>query len=216
MKNTNLNKEEITLMRRIFIFIRTTLLGGLLVVFPFVLLLFVFQLLFKWVTGLLSPFTSVMIERHDWPALTANVLVLSLVVLTCFFVGFFVKTRLGKFIYETLEQWIFYKTPGYIMIKETLLQFFGKEKLPFSSVALVRIFETDSLMTAFVTDESEGYYTVFVPTGPNPTSGNIYHLKEERVKIVPVSIEEAMRSIIGCGAGSSKLISKIIDSGAKS
>lgn len=196
------------MMKRLFIFFRTSLLGGLLVVFPFVFLLFIVQLLFRWLTNLLSPFTSVMIDKYEWHALLANVIVLSLIVGICFFVGVFVKTRLGKLIYETMERWIFYKTPGYIMIKETLMQFFGNEKLPFSSVALVRIFDNETLMTAYVTDEANGFYTVFVPTGPNPTSGNIYHLTADKVQIVPVSIEEAMRSIIGCGAGSSKLIAK--------
>jgi uncharacterized membrane protein len=160
------------------------------------------------VTNLLSPITSVIIDRYEWHTLLANVIVLSLIVVTCFFVGVFVKTRLGKWIYETMERWIFHKTPGYVMIKETLMQFFGNEKLPFSDVALVRIYDSDTLMTAYVADKLNGYYTVFVPTGPNPTSGNIFHLKEDRVQIVSVSIEEAMRSIISCGAGSSKLIAK--------
>jgi uncharacterized membrane protein len=81
---------------------------------------------------------------------------------------------------------------------------------PFSSVALARIFDNDTLVTAFVTDRHvDGSYTVFVPTGPNPTSGGIYHLKAENVFPVDVSVEDAMRSIISCGAGSSTLIAKL-------
>lgn len=62
-------------------------------------------------------------------------------------------------------------------------------------------------MTAFVTEQHvDGSYSVFVPTGPNPTSGNIYHLKKKYVHLVDVSVEDAMRSIISCGAGSGKLL----------
>jgi uncharacterized membrane protein len=37
-------------------------------------------------------------------------------------------------------------------------------------------------------------------------SGNIYHLRQEHVHVIDVSAEDAMRSVIGCGAGSAKLI----------
>lgn len=60
-----------------------------------------------------------------------------------------------------------------------------------------------------VTDTHEdGGCTVFVPTGPNPTSGNIYHLRPENVFPVDTSVEDTMRSIISCGAGSSMLIAR--------
>ena len=111
--------------------------------------------------------------------------------------------------YLLFESRIFLKIPGYSLIKETVSQFFGNKKSPFSSVALVQIFGNETLASAFITDEhKDGTRTVFVPTGPNPTSGNIYHLPEDRVHPVDVSVEEAMRSIISCGAGSSTLISK--------
>ncbi len=89
------------------------------------------------------------------------------------------------------------------MIKETVRQFLGKKKTPFSSVALAQVFQNDNLMTAFITDShSDERYTVFVPTGPNPTSGNIYHLKKQYVHHIDVTVEYVLRTIISCGAGS--------------
>ena len=83
----------------------------------------------------------------------------------------------------------------------------GQKESPFSSVALARIFGNDTIATCFITDRhSDGSYTVFVPTGPNPTSGNIFHLKNEYVHPVSVPVEDVMRSIISCGRGSGKLI----------
>jgi len=74
-------------------------------------------------------------------------------------------------------------------------------------VALEQIYSNDTLMTAFVTDEhSDGSFSVFVPTGPNPTSGLIYYLKGEWVHLIDVPVEDDMRSIISCGAGSARLI----------
>lgn len=121
-----------------------------------------------------------------------------------------VRTRLGTWLYALIESRLLRRAPGYSMIKETIAQFLGKKQMPFSSVALVKIFGNDTLASAFVTDTHEdGSYTVFVPTGPNPTSGAIYHLQAENVFPVAVSVEDAMRSIISCGAGSSVLIAKL-------
>ncbi len=70
-------------------------------------------------------------------------------------------------------------------------------------MALVQVFENSTLMTGFVTDaHADGTYTVFVPTGPNPTTGNISRLKEKYVHYLNVPVEDGMRSIISCGAGS--------------
>ena len=91
--------------------------------------------------------------------------------------------------------------------KETVGQFIGNKESPFSSVALAQIFGNETLVSAFITDKhADGSYTVFVPTGPNPTSGNIFHLEAKYVYKIDVSVEDAMRSIISCGAGSAKLL----------
>ena len=74
-------------------------------------------------------------------------------------------------------------------------------------MALARIFGNDTLMSAFITDRHpDGSYTLFVPTAPNPTSGGVFHLKGENVYPVNVPVEQAMRSIISCGTGSTMLM----------
>ena len=53
------------------------------------------------------------------------------------------------------------------MVKETVNQLFNRKVSPFSSVALIQIFQNETLVTGFVTDEHEDdMSTVFVPTGP--------------------------------------------------
>ncbi len=83
-------------------------------------------------------------------------------------------------------------------------QFFGAKKTPFSQVVLVDVFDNGSLMTGFITDDEikEDFFTVFVPTGPNPTNGFIFHVKKDKVKYLDTRPEDAMRTIIGMGTGS--------------
>ncbi len=188
-------------------FMKTSILGGVAVILPAAILVFIFKWIFDLVTGMIQPLTNLVLARSDLREIVAVILVISIIIAVCFFVGVVVKTRIGRFIHEELEKRILGMAPGYSMIKETVMQFLGKKQTPFSSVALAQIYENKTLMTAFVTDTHlNGDYTVFVPTGPNPTSGNIYHLKKRYVHHIDVPVETAMRSIISCGAGSTALI----------
>lgn len=191
-------------------FIKSTLVGGLLVLLPVAIFAFVLVWVFNVVHRGISPLTKWVTPESNFQIVLADVLVVLVLVCVCFLVGAVVRTRLGTWLYLLIETNLLRRTPGYSLVKETVSQFLGKKKSPFSSVALVRLFGNDTLASAFITDTHEdGSHTVFVPTGPNPTSGNIYHLRAENVFPVGIPVEDAMRSIISCGAGSSSLLTKL-------
>jgi len=195
-------------------FFKTTVLGGIIVILPAIILILAFKWLFGVVGNAIAPLTNLVVEALPTPEkynpLIATVIVLSVIVLGCFCLGLFVRTKLGQMVYSGFENSFLSKAPGYRMIKETVNHLLGRKTSPFSSVALVNVYGNDTLMTAFITDRHEnGMITVFVPTGPNPTSGFIYHVPQQYVHPVAVSIEDTMRSVISCGAGSSKLIEQL-------
>jgi len=189
-------------------FIRTSLLGGIVVVLPIIIFGFIVQWLFYFVSKVVHPATEIIFSKSEIEGFFADTLTVLIILAGCFLIGLFVKTKLGKWIYHNIENRILKVAPGYSLIKETIMQFVGRTKPPFSSVALARPFGNETLMTALITDIHEnGYYTVFVPTGPNPTSGYIFHLQKDQLHILDgVSVESTLRSIIGCGTGSTNLI----------
>ena len=193
-------------------FIKKSLLGGLVVVLPIVVLLFFFRWLYELVTDLLEPISNLLIKTWGFPALAADLLTLLIILLSCFLIGTIVSTSIGKWLHERFDGTLARLAPGYRMIKEIVQQFFGnKEDSPFAGgkVALAQLFGADNptQVTALVTSEHpDGSYTVFVPTGPNPTSGMIYHLPGNQVKIYPkIQVDSAMRTVISCGAGTGEL-----------
>lgn len=194
-------------MLKIKSFFKATLLGGVMVLLPVVLTFFFLRWFVDLVTGIINPLTSLLIDKTHIQKNIADILVVVIIILICFLVGVIIKTKLGSFIYGQIEKKILKIAPGYSLFRETIKQFLGQKRAPFSSVALVRVFENSTMMTAFITDRHpDGSYTVFVPSGLNPTSGMIYHLQKEFVHPVEASVENTMRSIIGCGAGSGQLI----------
>jgi len=197
-------------MRRLKQFLKTSLLGGVVVILPVAILVSVSVWIFNLITSWINPITRLVIKDPQTNEFIAETFVIILILATCFFVGVLVRTRLGAFFYRQVETRVLRLAPGYSMIKETVLQLFGNRKdSPFSSVALAQIFCNSTLVTSFITDtHADGSYTVFVPTGPNPTSGLIYHLEGKYVHPVDIPVQDAMRTIISCGAGSGKLISQ--------
>ncbi len=203
-------------MDRLKAFIKTSLIGGVLVILPVAITIFLFKWIFGLVTGIIQPLTDYVmsfLNVSKYQEILVDIFVIATIVLTCFFIGVFVRTRVGTYIHNVFEEKILKIAPGYNLIKETVMQFLGGKKAPFSSVALVQIFgpNIDTMVSAFITDtHPDGSYTIFIPTGPNPTSGNICHVKGEYVHPVDVPVEETMRSIISCGAGSTPLIESML------
>ncbi len=195
-------------MKNIKSFLKTTMLGGVLVVLPLVILILVFRWLYEFVADKIKPLTYVLLETVKLQEFIASLLALILILLSFFVVGLLVKTRLGQFSIEKLEIKFLMKLPLYKFIKETVLQLVGTEKHLFKSVALVNLFGNETRVTAFITEEhDDGSYTVFVPSGPAPTAGFVYHLTGNNVQIVDYPIDKAMRTIFSVGAGSKELLS---------
>lgn len=185
----------------------TTLIGGFLVILPLAILYLVFNWTFNIVLNFIKPVTLFLTFGGRVDKFLANILALMVILLLCFGLGVFVKTTLGSYIYREFDAKVLGRIPFYTSIRDTVSQFTNREKMPFSKVVLVNVFGSETLMTGFVTDEHENdMLTVFVPTGPNPTNGFIFHVKRDQTTRVNVPVDEAMKSIISVGTGSKKLL----------
>jgi uncharacterized membrane protein len=197
-------------MEKIKSFLRTTFFGGFLVVLPVIVLVFVLNWLYDFLTDKIGPVTKLIIQTARLNEVIASISAVVVILLIFFIVGLIVQTKFGKYVFEFFEKRILKRVPLYRIIKETIVQLFGGEKLLFRYVALVKPFGNDTMVTAFVTDDSSAeYITVFIPSAPAPTGGYIYHIKKEYVIKVDYPVEQAMRTILSLGAGSKELLKRI-------
>jgi len=194
------------IIRRAQRFVVTTILGGLVVVLPLTLLGFLIRLLFNLIVGFIQPLSSLFGFSNHVNEWLINLLVLAIILVLFFLIGLAVRTEMGRQLFQNIEdQWL-KPLPFYTILRETVQQLFSKDKMPFSKVALVDPFGSGTLMTGFVTAElPNGFFTVFVPTAPNPTNGFIFHLPPERITFVDAGADDAMRSVISLGIGSDRL-----------
>jgi uncharacterized membrane protein len=200
---------EIKFFKRLRRFLWTTLIGGVVALAPLTLIILLFRWMINVIGRILTPVVDQILQNPDpnpFFKFALYVITFAVILLFFFIIGLIVRTRLVFFLNQAEDRYL-KKIPGYRLVRETIQQFFGKKRSFFREVVLVDIYNSGTLMTGFITDDQGEVITVFVPTGPNPTSGNIYHLQKDRVVKTGASVDSGMKSIISCGAGSSEVFS---------
>ncbi len=97
------------IMNRLKGFVKTSLLGGIVVILPAAISLFVFKWIFGKVTDLIQAPTNwilahgAIIKDRE---IVADSLVIFTILLTCFLIGVVVRTRFGKLIYKTIDNYL--------------------------------------------------------------------------------------------------------------
>ena len=191
-------------------YFKKVVIGGFIVLVPIPILYFVFRWLFTTIVELIEPFTTFLLTYIEVPKLAADMLVFSTLILFCFFVGNFVQTRFGKFLHDEVEKKLLIKIPFYRMVKEILTHVFGEGKFLSCPVAIAEIFPGTEAIALVTAEHTDGRYTVFVPTAPNPTTGFVFCLPRDRVRILPGVTKETMfRTVIACGMGSEELLNRV-------
>lgn len=201
---------KINFFKRIQNFLRTTLIGGVVALAPLTLIVLLFRWMINVIGRLLTPLVDTILQDpnpNPYYKFALYLISFLAILLIFFIIGLIVRTRLSRFLNRAEDRYLL-KIPGYKLAKETVQQFFGKNRSFFKEVVLVDIFNSGALMTGFITEDQGDIISVFVPTGPNPTSGNIYHLQKDRVTRTTAPVDVGMKTIISCGAGSAEVFAK--------
>lgn len=188
-------------------FLLDTLFQGFLILLPLSIVLILLSFSFNFIFKIVAPISSILDPGTEEPHWSINFLSIGILVLFIFIIGALIRNRVGKIYFSRFEKKYLTKVPLYNLIHQTVYQFIGLKKLPFSEVVLIDVYKSGTMMTGFITDQiNEKLYTVFVPTAPNPTNGNIYHVPKESITFLNVQTQDAMRTIMGMGTGTCDLI----------
>jgi uncharacterized membrane protein len=188
-------------MRTIAEFIKTTLIGGVLIIIPVYLSVLLLLKALAGLGALVTPITQGLPATLQHPQLIATLVLVAL----CFAAGIALRTGPGRRAKEALEHALLEKIPGYTLIRGLAGRIAGKEGEQTFEVVLVEI--EDALVPAFfVEDCGDGQCAVFVPSVPTPAAGAIYIIAKERVHSVDVPFPQAVSVISKWGAGSTHLL----------
>jgi len=176
--------------------IKTTLIGGLLVVLPIYLSVLLLAKTLGGLLSLLSPVTAAIPADARFRQVFAILIVLAI----CLVVGLLVRTRLGLWLKTAFERSVLEKIPGYTLVRGLTKRVSGDQSDVAFRPALVEL--EDALSPAFIIEELEdGRYTVLVPSVPTPAAGALFILPRERVHPVDVPFTQAVKVISKWGVG---------------
>ncbi|HWV16078.1 MAG TPA: DUF502 domain-containing protein [Cellvibrio sp.] len=219
-------------MKRFRSFVSITLLGGFMVMLPMAILILFAEWLFGFLTRLLQPFSDwvatwapAISDKTDFewgsswaPAISYMTDFMGLIVLLlgCFLIGLLVKTNIGQWLHDLMDEVLGKILPGYHTINKLVSQLLGGEgnaSVLKGDVCRAYIMgrTVPTSVTGIITSKHEnGDCTVYVPTAPFLTSGMVYHLGAESVEVLPhVTVEAAMRTVIACGGGSQTILAQV-------
>ncbi|MCP5420137.1 MAG: DUF502 domain-containing protein [Gammaproteobacteria bacterium] len=188
------------MLRSLAEFTKTTLIGGVLVIFPIWLTTLLLVKTLAGVAKFISPVTSQIPAAVHF----RHVIALLLIIIVCFLAGLIVRTGPGSRAKNVLERKLLGRIPGYDLIRGLTARLTGRQEDETFAVALVELEE--ALVPAFIVEEhDDGAFTVFVPSVPTPAAGSIYILPRERVHRVDVPFTKGASVISRWGAGARDL-----------
>lgn len=187
-------------MRSTLDFLKTTVLGGLLVIVPAVAALLLVARVIGMLHGVLAPVAALL----PGGPVVREVAAAAIIALACFLAGLAVRTALGDRLRGAIERRLA-QIPGYTLARSLARRVAGEEEGSAFQVALAEI--EDALVPAFLVEEhDDGSYTVFVPSVPTPAAGAIYILPPERVHKVDVPFRKAVTCLTRFGEGTGELV----------
>lgn len=185
---------------------RNRLLSGLLVLVPLGITLLVLSLLLKATVGGLVAILDLFLPPVV-PQIAIVAVSLALLVVILYLVGTLASFVVGRKLIDLgekiVEQIPIAKTV-YATSKQVIELLRGEAGAAGREVALIEFPGPGLKVLGFVTGrvvmaDGAPCYTVFVPTTPNPTSGFLEFVPAEKVEILPISVEEAVKLIMSGG-----------------
>jgi uncharacterized membrane protein len=188
-------------MKRILAFLKTTMLGGLIVVLPaWLALLLVIKALWH-LQIFVKPISSHLPHGVAHPRVIAILLLVGL----CFLVGAAIQTAIGAKAERAAERAVLEKIPGYTTLRSLASRLSDHSETASFQPALVEIEE--ALVPGFIVEQHSGNRcTVFIPSVPTPMAGAVYIIDNSRVHPLDLPAVAVMQCISKWGGGSSKLL----------
>ncbi len=187
-------------MRRFFSYIRTNILYGIVFLVPIAAFILVAYYIFGIWKGVLLPLSNQLGLSTVESRTLAVVMAVAALLIICFVIGYLIRTRFGAWTFEHLEKRFFNQLPGYHIIATMLRGFADKENA--YPPALVTLIPNGPAVLAFVVEDRNGpQLTVYVPSAPLITVGQVYLVDRENVKILGGKTIDAVNCMSQWGIG---------------
>ena len=181
-------------------FLKTTLLGGLFLLLPIMLLWVGLKEIGGLLVAMASPIADMLPGKMFEDLIAPGVVALALIVATSFVLGLAVKATWLRDLGRKFESSVLYKVPMYRMLKVisgALIDYDNSHV----DAALVKD-ETGGGDPCYVMEKhADGRATVLLPWSPASFAGSIKVVQQSQLEILPCTLDEFSRSLSQIGVG---------------
>ncbi len=194
-------------MKQMVDFLKTTVIGGLFVLLPVLLLYMLLAEALKLVVALATPiadlFPKEVFTKIEAPFLIALVLIVAVSFLLGLALRSAALSRMGDWIEDTVLS----RFPAYAVLKR-LTKGFGKEEATAFKPAFLISAEGWKEIAYVIEDHGDGQLTVLVPWAPTAFSGSVRVVDRDRVEMLDASLGDVSKVLGLWGMGMRELLGK--------
>jgi len=192
---------------KLFRYIWTLFLNGLLTILPIILTLAIFNITYKLLKSWLEPLKDIMPPFLTTIPHAEIIIAVAFIFLVGTILKIFILKRIIHSIESIIERLPLIRTV-YSGIKQLTQALTTQEEPSFKKVVLIEFprkgvyslgFLISQMNPEIAPNKETKFFNIFIPTTPNPTNGYFTILPEHELKIIKMSRKDAMAMIISGG-----------------
>lgn len=191
-------------MKRAFQPVKTIIIGGAVFLVPVVVVFVVLGKAFGFMVRLAKALDGLIPVDSIGGVAMVNVLAVLGVLMCCFLAGVAARSGVGKRIFRYLEDTLLGGIPGYALIKGFTDSMVSGDNVAEGFVPVVARFDDNAQIAFEVERTGNGSVVIYLPGAPNPWSGSVVYMSEDRVDRLDMTVSEAIRNIRQLGRGSKR------------
>ena len=195
-----------------FRFLKTTILGGVLFLVPIVIFIAVIGKAIQLTDKLAAPIARLLPVESVAGLAVVELIALGILVAICFLAGLAARTHRARKLVETLEANVLDKIPAYALMKAKTGSMLSPEDTRDMQPVLIQF--DDSWQIGYEVEKIDGGKSlIFLPGAPDPWSGSVCAVTNDRIHPLQINIKEVSALMKRLGKGSTEALRKPIGAG---
>ncbi|MEC4679261.1 MAG: hypothetical protein VST67_01015 [Nitrospirota bacterium] len=189
-------------------FIKVTVIGGVFFLIPLAIVFVLVGKLVGVMRGVANSLSPLLAMDTPIGTIVLNLLALLVILGFCFLAGLAAQGVTAKKIVGKLDATLLAALPGYAFVKGFADNMRRNDEMSESFLPVAVHFDDYSQLAFEIEREPNGKVALYLPSAPNPWSGTVVYVTDDRVNRLSMSLNEALKNIRMLGKGSSAIVER--------
>jgi len=190
---------------RLIRFLKTTIVGGIVILVPVVLLGLLLKKVLGYAQRLAQPLANHLPLDTAIGIVVADILIVVALALVCFVAGLIAKSRMATRMVERAESRFLWNVPGYLQVKAVIDSLNPDSEL--ASIRAVLCRAGDRWQFGYELERApDGRVVVFLPGAPNPWAGTVFVVDPDGLRPLEAPVVQVARCLRRLGRGGAQLL----------